>query len=65
MEEASYSHEEAARKLGVTVKTLASYRAKGLIVATVKWQGLRPRYAYSARSIAACAARLEGERTKA
>lgn len=57
-DEGRFTHAEAAEQLGVSIKTLASYRERGLIVAEVEHEGLNPRYWYAAEAIAACRQRL-------
>lgn len=52
------SHEQAAAQLGVSTKTLASYRERGLIEAEEEPQGLNVRYWYTPAAVAECQQRL-------
>lgn len=53
------SHAEAAQVLGVSTKTLSSYRERGLIAAHEEPEGLNTRYWYTPEAIRACIQRLK------
>jgi DNA-binding transcriptional MerR regulator len=57
-EDERLSHEEAAAELGVSTKTLTSYRERGLIVAEAEPQGLNVRYWYTTQAVVACEQRV-------
>jgi len=53
------SHEEAAAQLGVSVKTLASYRERGLIAGEAQPQGLNVRWWYTPADVEQCRQRMQ------
>jgi DNA-binding transcriptional MerR regulator len=57
-EQEVYDHATTAAHLGVSTRTLTHWRERGLIAAEVRYEGLNPRYYYTATAIAECQQRV-------